>query len=532
MSEQVLVLEVRLLNNRWHGDGDWPPAPFRLYQALIAGAFGGRWREAANNDRSIRDAFRWLEHLEPPLICAPSQREARPVQYFVPNNDLDAVGSDPRRSPEIRSAKLLRSRFIDGESPFIYAWRFDEGAPHARRIVDFSERMHTFGRGLDPAYARGFIETPKDLDARLSVYEGSVARPDMIFEGSQDGSLLPCPISGSLDRLDERYAATTTRLQPDGKKTSFRQPPKPLWQGVRYGRNPRRLVFELRQLDDSQRFYPVLLTHALPITKAVRDLAAEQLRTVDAYRGLVDRLVVGRNTTDLDRDRRVRCIPLPSIGTRFTDQSIRRIVVELPPDCPISEADMHWAVSGRHLGSIDMGTGEIHGMRLVDAADGRMLSAYASGTRGGAKRWQTVTPAALPTRRQKGLIGGVARVDSENAAARDVLNALRHAGIRTRALSVRVQREPFSERGQRVEAFAADRFGTKRLYHVEIIFAEPVCGPLLIGDGRWLGLGLLQPLHADSERLVDTPPNTLDADAADDVDSDEIEDDEEADDDT
>jgi CRISPR-associated protein Csb2 len=222
MSEQVLILEVRLLHDRWHGEGDWPPAPFRLYQALIAAALSGRWRESGKADTTIRGAFRWLESLAPPIVCAPPAREAMPVQYFVPNNDLDAKGSDPRRAAEIRSAKLVKSRIIDGGAPLLYAWRFDDGERHARRIVDLSERLHTFGRGIDPAYARGSIETKQELDSRIFTYTGSVAKPDVILEGSQDGSLLRCPAVGSLDRLDERFVATTHRLQRALARCSLR----------------------------------------------------------------------------------------------------------------------------------------------------------------------------------------------------------------------------------------------------------------------------------------------------------------------
>jgi CRISPR-associated protein Csb2 len=84
------------------------------------------------------------------------------------------------------------------------------------------------------------------------------------------------------------------------------------------------------------------------------------------------------------------------------------------------------------------------------------------------------------------------------------MDALRHAGVRTRVLSVRVQRDPFSERGSRVDAFVSDRFGTSRLHHVEITFSEPISGPLVIGDGRWLGLGLLQPVRDDAEQTAET----------------------------
>jgi CRISPR-associated protein Csb2 len=58
-----------------------------------------------------------------------------------------------------------------------------------------------------------------------------------------------------------------------------------------------------------------------------------------------------------------------------------------------------------------------------------------------------------------------------------------------------VQREPFEARGSRVEAFAeGTRFSKERLWHVELELDRPVEGPLVIGDGRFLGLGVMAPV--------------------------------------
>lgn len=75
------------------------------------------------------------------------------------------------------------------------------------------------------------------------------------------------------------------------------------------------------------------------------------------------------------------------------------------------------------------------------------------------------------------------------------MRALRHAGIRAAPTDIRVQREPFQRRGTRAEHFATgSRFSKHALWHVEIQFREPVPGPLVIGDGRFCGLGLMEPV--------------------------------------
>jgi len=105
MAARALLLTVRLLDARYHGVGDWPPAPFRLFQALVAGAYGGRWRaEPEDMQQQKYAAFAWLERLDPPHIAHPTKLDGRGTIYFVPNNDLDAVGGDPQRVAEIRAA--------------------------------------------------------------------------------------------------------------------------------------------------------------------------------------------------------------------------------------------------------------------------------------------------------------------------------------------------------------------------------------------------------------------------------------------
>jgi CRISPR-associated protein Csb2 len=67
--------------------------------------------------------------------------------------------------------------------------------------------------------------------------------------------------------------------------------------------------------------------------------------------------------------------------------------------------------------------------------------------------------------------------------------------VPARAEAIRVQREPFESNGERIEVFAeGTRFSKHRLWHVEIEFSDEILGPLLIGDGRFLGLGLMAPV--------------------------------------
>ena len=83
----------------------------------------------------------------------------------------------------------------------------------------------------------------------------------------------------------------------------------------------------------------------------------------------------------------------------------------------------------------------------------------------------------------------------ERRAAAAVVQALRHAGIQARPSDITVQREPFQRRGVRAELFAdGSRFSKHVLWHLELRFREALSGPLVIGDGRFCGLGLMEPV--------------------------------------
>jgi len=95
---RALLASVRFHDGRYHGVGDWPPSPARLFQGLVAAA-----ALPGLNDTK-RNALKWLETLSAPAIAAPAAYSGQNVNLFVPNNDLDAKGGDIRRIAEIRSA--------------------------------------------------------------------------------------------------------------------------------------------------------------------------------------------------------------------------------------------------------------------------------------------------------------------------------------------------------------------------------------------------------------------------------------------
>ncbi len=477
-------------------------------------------------DNTKRDALIWLENLGAPTIAAPAAHSGQNVNLFVPNNDLDAKGGDIRRIGEIRSAtKRIRPRLFDAAIPLLYIWHFDGNESQAKCICDIANGLYQLGRGVDMAWAVGELIDEAEVEEQLNDYPGAVFRPSQ----GDKGLALDCPDAGSLESLEARHKTNATRFRhvKDGRKlrTEFANAPKPRFRAVAYNSPATHLLFELRRTTvPAAPFAPWPLKSAAALVQVIRgDVdqqgtpqsgAAKKLwYALPAKQGEIGRVFIGRNATEADKAQRIRIVPLSSIGHPHADCGIRRVLVEVPPDCPIRTDDIAWAFSGLTIAShgINADTGEITSddywiEQLVSASDNSMLAHYGVAEERAARLWRSVTPLALPedakrrridpANRRKEAKGGKERIDEQQRACHAVMQALRHAGLRERVTGLRVQHEPFDAKGERAETFATGtRFSKHQLWHVDIEFAEAVNGPLLLGNGRYGGLGLMAPVR-------------------------------------
>ena len=491
---QSLLIAIRFSEGRYHGRDDgfdgadgWPPAPGRLFQALVAAAARG-----ANLFPADVRALKWLEGLAPPRIAAPAVRRGRAVKLFVPNNDLDSVGGDPARVSEIRVGKQWRPCFFDADVPVLYLWDFESGPEEAERICAIAERIFQLGRGIDMAWASGRVLDPNEAAACLESHPGVVRR-------CAGAGATATPRPGTLDSLVERYQRKRNRLKTVGtgrnSRQLFTQPPKAYFGRKGYDAPPRRLHFELRREEGG--FAPRPIVSVAPFITGLRDGAAARLQeSRSETSALFERLIIGRGAGPAELPQRIRLIPIPSIGAPHTDPSIRRVVVEIPPDCPIRVDDLKWAFAG--VRPCDPFSGEIWPGSLVSTEDSKMADRFGRSSR----VFRSMTPLALsgaPRRRIDGAVGKKAadeRSREERRAAGATVQALRHAGIQAWPSSIKVQREPLQRRGARAELFAdGSRFSKHALWHVELHFREALSGPLVIGDGRFCGLGLMEPVR-------------------------------------
>lgn len=497
-----LVLTISLHDQRYHGMSEWPPAPARAFQALVAGAARG-----GDLPSEFFTALQWLETLPPPTIIAPLRKRGARVELFVPNNDLDAVGGDPRNIGGIRAKKTVEPWLLEGDPAFKYVWKLNDSSEQCATLVTLSSHLYQFGRGVDMAWAQCELLEETALSELLITTRGQVFRPSSGLGELQ----LSCPTPGSLTSLVIRHAAMRKRLQVEGRGknalTLFSQPPKAAFKPAVYASESQCRVYELRDSFAEANFYPWRLSESSSLVQLIRDGVAERLsKALPEQTSLIEAFLVGRSTdgqAKVDKTRRVRIIPLPSTGHEHADHAVRRILVEVPSECPLRAGDVFWAFSG--FEPVDHDTSELGPFILTEAdRPEKFLKHFVPEQ--GATTWQSLTALALPESakrrriepaRQRQEAKGAQEVLNEEAKAIGaVLSAIRHAAVPARAVSVQVTRTPFHPRGATAVSFGAGtRFSKHQLWHAEVTFDKPLIGPLVLGDGRFLGLGVMAPLN-------------------------------------
>jgi CRISPR-associated protein Csb2 len=493
-----LCIEVRFLAGRYHGrrserqgkdfPSEWPPNPHRLFQALLAaGNLGFRRTEFSD---AKKEALRWLERQAPPEIVAPSAHPATPVRLYVPNNDMDKVARAwaknkvPDKQPsELRTDKDLRPHRLAEDGPVCFLWpiaeaEWEKARPHVEILCEEARHLHCLGLGIDLVVGNGRI---------LNAAEKS-ALPGETWIADGEGVGWRVPAAHSLDELIERYQAQTQRVQAGRGRGAQRYvaPPAPpsVYREVGYIRRAkgrRRPVHAFSLSDEEGAFRSFDPRQAMLVAAWLRHAAHERANAMRLDADFIERFVCGHGDNANAKNDRFSYLPLPTIAPKGRDGRIRRVLLAEPFGGGGGKAQaLARRLSGAEL--IEDGTGEIKAdLRAIDPSSDGVLRRYLSQPR----TWGSVTPLILPGRDD---------FRSQKAHAL-VLKALAQAGYTTPVVEITLQREPIfpgadMARTYRVPAYLQAFPRT----HAVITFAEDVPGPLAIGAGRHIGLGLFAAL--------------------------------------
>ena len=463
----TLRITVEWLDGRYHGR-EWPPAPYRLYQAMLAGC-----ARSARGDPALEAAMRHLETLPPPVITAPPVGATTETTAAVPHNDADAALALHARgalalaraqAAKSRTRRTRRARHVEGT--VTYDWRATPAtAAHRDAFARIARSVTALGCGIDLA------------TAQLSLHaEPPPAAPGIRYTPAPAARhRLRVPWPGAFEALEAAYRANRTRIGA----VTVAGPNEPPVRTVAYGSEleppPVRIAaFALRDPDD--RPLGVEGTRAFAVAAMVRHAVGRAARAAGLDRGVISELMGhgGEN--------RIRVQPLPTVGHRHADGRVRRVMLTAPLGLPGDAwADVVARLAGVPLLAEDARapTGVLAPLDRGDAVLRRF--------RAESRRWTTATPVVLPGRDHRR-----GRPRPHRALAR----LLHHAGIADALLesaalepAPRLAGSAPAHRYQRPRHLAHYPFA-----HLSVTWRTAVAGPLALGAGTGYGLGLLVPV--------------------------------------
>jgi len=475
---ECLRFTIRFLQPLVHGrcDGDepeWPPSPFRFFQALVAAA-ASRFNERARIETAV-PALRWLQELpSPEIIACTAVASEVPTQFYVPDNSADLLVPSWKRGetdkgPK-RTEKVVLPTHLDGEAVH-YLFRVPNLDPGKFAMLKSVARSITHvGWGIDMVAA--------DADV-ISEAEAQHVPGERWQVARSGGVALRVPTAGTLDDLMRKYEDFLNRLTDDGFK-----PVPPLREfAVRHYRpstdpEPRPFcVFQILKPDVSG-------NRAFNTARRTRDVAAwirHAVAEVCQPAGWPDFLPFvhghgsdGQPNRSENSSHRFQYLPLPTINSHLHRvESIRRVMVVAPPGCQ----DRIDFIRRRLLGhALKWGNDEI-GVLNVQSGKDWVRDQYT----GSATTWTSVTPVILDG------------YDDRNAAKTEKLlrKALANVGITAEVKELNWQPFGFIAGVEPARAFVRPEKLHGTMLHLHLQMKRSIQGPLAIGAGRYRGFGLM-----------------------------------------
>jgi len=483
----MFVLQIELLTGVYRAgllDGssaEWPPHPERVFSALVQAWSDGGF------DGQQRAALEWLESLPAPLIEADSdgtwhERDAPTV--FVPPNDQR--GADIAILPDRRLRQARSFRAAIPVTAFVrMAWQDAPTGQHKSALVALAHRVASLGHSA--SLVRFAFADEKTFD------EARLWRPDENGDTS-----LRVAHKARLSRLEDWFAQgerplsdMTAHYCPPGAKADARAE-----QSVFGGANDW-FVFE-----DEGGFRPDILAFA-HVAKAIR--AALMVAGPQP----VPEIICGHNANGEPSSLpHLAIVPLANVGWEHATGDLLGFAVVLPRTIEQRSRDEVLAALAAFAHVAD----ETPQAKVCLSRDAVWrVSRAASPSRSSLKperwcapsaAWASVTPMLLDRFPDRNDVVEEARLIA--AACRNIglpepveIEIHKHSAIAGVTSAYPARGNPRRPDWSFPEGA---KFAKRPRRHVVLRFAEKVEGPLMLGAGRFHGLGLCLPLKAESGR--------------------------------
>ena len=545
----MFAIEVNFLTGRYvatahhdRGQAEWPPHPARLFSALVA-----TWADDDSPNQLERSALAWLETQGPPSIAAPEVEQRTVVTHFVPVNDARIVSQSPyesrardiarlereiyeaRRSNETRRVRSLESRLKNkrdvsaivssvGNTPVKSAvdimppgWmstldNVRTGQARNYPSVTLADPRVTYMWESDPS--ADLVTAVDGLCARLTRlgHSSSLVSCRVVGNGrtpnfvpGEGGTVLRSVRPGQLDALEREYSrhrASKPRTLPF-TPVRYGRPTASVRRGVS-GRPDTAgdwLVFAFRR---GSKRYPS--TISVEVASALRGAVLRY-----ASDPIPEGLSGHRDTGHPSTDPHVAFLPLPWVGHDHADGRLVGVALAMPGQLAAGSrraalrAVGSWEEVQDPLTLMLGRRGRLRMDRIIGT--GPLVTLRPSVWSRQARRWVSAVPIALPTHPGRLSSGSASARRKAWARAEDaVIDSCRHVGL-PEPLDVSVSLAPLISGARPAPAFPAfrqrgpgGRLFARRLVHAAVTFGDPIVGPLVLGAGRYLGLGLMRPI--------------------------------------
>ncbi|HUQ90437.1 MAG TPA: type I-U CRISPR-associated protein Csb2 [Bryobacteraceae bacterium] len=489
---------------------DWPPAPGRLHQALMAAALTGippgREEQLAQD---ALDALRWVEQQPSPTILASAISEDRNAatrfRLAIPQNNpakTDLTKTSMLLAPTLSHRAVAKSSALRID----YVWKLqnaaEEEAAERHRVVlaDLAAQVRYLGRAED------------QIEARLGLRE--------IDAG---GCETWCPTDGAadVDLLAARPGTTRDLIRNHTKPVPGRTRKSPASRFLRAQGYARGVVEGLRPVHVA--IFQLLAERGDPdevplscdaenagiwrsrVRQRAVDFALDSGRwdDPDLARELISGHPPGQSTRT--EQPHLAFVPLPSINSQGkADGRVRRIALVgyARPEIKSEAVDVYQVLCAS-LDGEDIGAGaSYYHLRLFDY--GPETDKVWSQLVRCSRVWHSVTPVALAGgfKVPKHSADGRRELTSNERRLRQLAewtallrSSLKHIGLPGElvdACAIMLTPSPLLPNTSRAERYRTPGEWAV-LTHARIEFSEPIRGPLIVGDRRYQGYGLFLP---------------------------------------
>jgi CRISPR-associated protein Csb2 len=496
---------------------EWPPHPGRVFMAMVAAHF------QTGADPAEREALRWLESLgEAPAISAGESEELALVTHYVPVNDrsgpskalLHSVPLTRERQPRNFARASLQNDTvhltwyraepsdavtdalaglcgkvtrIGHSSSLVQMWlataeevREPNWLPDDVRSVlhlrvpspgTLAELERRYNREAVQAY--GALQVAADDDSDKKAQKAARRRLKMDFPDGAPVQLRP-ELSGY-----QGYARRTAAVESAVRGTVFDAHPVVLTLQRKDG--PYRQLDLLQVLPVVQRWREAILSHA-------NDLAAR-----------AQSLLSGHDASDAPLESpHLAFLPLAFVGHPHADGRLLGMGLCLPGGLSREERRNALRAAGRVQ---CVALGRLGAWRVATDTSAEpahnLRPATWTAHPAGATHWSSVTPIAF-NRHPK----AENRAAYQREVATMIAGACQHIGLPeprdviVTAVSGHLGVPP-AHAFQRLQR----KDGSQRRHtHAILVFDQPVCGPIVIGAGRYRGYGFCRPLFGEESK--------------------------------